>query len=198
MVEWRTPAPSGVHAEHAVWDGRFQPFHVGHLAVIEAICRQFQRPVVVMVIQSEEVESQDDYVNEVNRHHRAARNPLTLWERYSLITMALANESFGSNVTVIGIPRPDLHWTCARSFYPHNRFICLTGKDEYENRKAGFWRSLGERTRIVDIDGIPRISATEVKQLCKEGRGWERYLPESCIEYFNAIDAPRRFAEAPI
>ena len=183
---------------YAVWDGRFQPFHVGHLAVIGAICSQFELPVVVMIIQSEEVDSQDAYVEEVNRHHRAARNPLTLWERYNLITMALREEDFGRKVAVLGIPRPDLHWTCARSFYPSRRFICLTGKDEYENSKAKFWERLGESTRIVDISGIPRISATKVKELCKIGRGWESCIPESCIEYFNSIDAPRRFADAPL
>lgn len=183
---------------HAVWDGRFQPPHRGHLAVIARILEQFDLPLVVLIIQSEEAASDDRYSQEVNRHHLAARNPLTLWERRRLLQLALADEVHGGRVEILGIPRPDLHWPLARSFYPARRFICLTGKDEYERRKATFWAGLGEETRLVDVSGIAAISATEVKEAIKCRGGWRDLLPTACLEYFEAIGGPARFAAAAL
>src|SRR5580692_9566895 len=139
---------------HAVWDGRFQPFHVGHIAVIRAIVEQFQLPLVVMVIQSSAEPSTSPYTAQVNVHHAMARNPLTLWERYNIIRRTLAAEGLAESVTVLGIPRPDVYWSIAASFYPRRRFICLTDKDEYERAKVTFWATLGEETRVVDTRGL--------------------------------------------
>jgi nicotinamide-nucleotide adenylyltransferase len=182
---------------HAVWDGRFQPLHRGHIKVMEAIVEQFDCDLVVMIIQSSEG-FVDSYSQEVNRHHRHARNPLTFWERYQLIRLALNPLSIASRVTILGIPRPDLYWEIARSFYPACRFICLTDKDDYEKSKATFWSQLGETTRIVDTSKIPRISATDVKHSLKSGHGWEKYMPEASVEYFKNIDGPARFQRADL
>jgi nicotinamide mononucleotide adenylyltransferase len=181
----------------AVWDGRFQPLHKGHVAVMEAIVRQFATDLVVMIIQSSEG-SRSEYGKEVDRHHKLSRNPLTFWERFQLIRLALKGSKFAANIEVLGIPRPDLHWDIARNFYPDRRFICLTGKDEYERRKEHFWAGLGERVRVVDIRDVPRVSATNFKAALKRGRDFERFLPDNCIEYFRSIDGPARFMSADI
>lgn len=181
----------------AVWDGRFQPLHRGHVAVIEAILQQFDCDLVVMIIQSSEG-SQNAYGAEVNKHHLLSRNPLTFWERFNLLKLATQNLKQASKVNILGIPRPDLFWDIAKAFYPDNRFICLTGKDEYEQRKKQFWSSLGEQTRIVDISTVPTISATELKIALKSGRSWESFLPDGTLEYFKSINGPQRFADADI
>jgi nicotinamide-nucleotide adenylyltransferase len=181
----------------AVWDGRFQPLHRGHVAVMEAIIAQFDTDLVVLIIQSSEGMA-DTYGAEVNRHHKLSRNPLTFWERYRLIKLATRGLGCADRVSILGIPRPDLHWELARSFYPAPRFICLTGKDDYERQKALFWAQLGEETRTVDTAGIPRISATDVKTALKRGKGWEQWLPESTLAYFREIDGPARFKRADL
>jgi cytidyltransferase-like protein len=181
----------------AVWDGRFQPLHIGHIGVIESIVEQFDTDLVVMIIQSSEG-MRDGYGEEVNVHHRHARNPLTFWERYQLLKLSLSQLSCAPRVNILGIPRPDLHWDIAQCFYPSPRFICLTDKDEYEKSKALFWSRLGEETRTIDTSAIPKISATAVKQSLKAGRGWETYLPQSTVEFFKAIDGPGRFRRAEL
>ena len=183
---------------YAVWDGRFQPFHKGHLSVIRAILSQLGLPLVVMIIQSSEAPDAAGYSKEVNRHHKPDRNPLTAWERFIIISMALQAEGVIESVTLLGIPRPDLYWPLARSFYPPRRLICLTGKDAYEKSKEEFWCALGEATRTISILSVPSVSATDVKVAIRSGRGWEDLLPAACIEYFEAIDGPRRFREAEL
>ena len=181
---------------YAVWDGRFQPFHLGHVAVIKAIVTQFDLPLVVMIIQSSEEAPNTDYTASVNAHHTLDRNPLTLWERYQMVNTVVAAEDLSDRVTVLGIPRPDTYWSIARSSYPQRRFICLTDKDDYERSKAVFWAKLGEETRVVKTEGLPEISGTMVKELIKSDAGWRELLHPSILDYFESIDGPARFCAA--
>lgn len=183
--------------QNAVWDGRFQPVHRGHIAVVERAFTQFECDLTVMIIQSSEG-SKDEYGDEVNRHHQLSRNPLTYWERVRLLELSEPRVPAGLKLRIQGIPRPDLYWDLARPFYPPGRFLILTGKDEYEQRKVHFWNGLGETTRLLDTSGLPKFSATDLKKAIHAGEGWEQFLPEGALQFFREIDGPRRFAEADI
>jgi nicotinamide mononucleotide adenylyltransferase len=187
-------------SEHtfAVWDGRFQPFHAGHVAVIRRILERYADPLVVMVIQSTIVASDDPYIQAVNRHHAPERNPLTFWERFQMISAALAAEGWKDRVTVLGILRPDLYWSIIRDFYPPDRYIVLTGKDEYERLKEQFWASLGETTRTINTADLPKVSASQVKASIKRGDGWLEMLHPATRDFFQQIDGVDRFAKARI
>jgi nicotinic acid mononucleotide adenylyltransferase len=183
--------------EVAVWDGRFQPPHVGHIEVIKAIISQFECQLAIMIIQSSE-DIIDEYSKEVNKHHQLSRNPLTFWERYNLLDLAIKELPCEADIKLIGIPRPDLFWEIAKPMYPDQRFICLTDKDDYEKAKVAFWASLGESTRIVDISKIPKVSATEFKLALKQGHDWERFIPKASLDYFTEINGPQRFINATL
>lgn len=189
---------SDSHQQFAIWDGRFQPFHVGHLNFARKILEVTGLPLVIMIIQSSEAKLAGDYSKEVNRHHKLSRNPLTLWERRCIVKMALEEAGISDQVDVVGIPRPDLYWEIAKLFYPPKRFMCLSGKDDYERNKEIFWAALGEETRVIPYDPEYGISASEVKAAIKDDKDWEHFLPASCHEYFNAIEGPRRFKEADL
>ena len=186
-----------ISVDTAVWDGRFQPFHIGHLEVMKAILEQFQCNLVVMIIQSSEGHY-TKYSEEVNKHHLLSRNPLTFWERYNLIKLALKEAKVLDRVDIVGIPRPDLYWDIASKFYPDKRFICLTGKDEYERKKEEFWNDLGEDTKTIDISRLPKISATGFKMALKEEKEWKKFLPKGTEEYFKEIEAPKRFINSDV
>lgn len=185
-------------SECAVWDGRFQPLHKGHVEFARAIIDYFDLPLVIMVIQSSESSSDDNYSKEVDRHHRLARNPLTLWERRVMLKLAIEEQGLSSRVEIVGIPRPDLFWSIASLFYPPNRFMCLSGKDDYERRKKTFWASLGERTKVVPTDGLTTVSASQVKAAIKEGGDWKSLIPRACHSYFVDINGLQRFAQADL
>ncbi len=180
--------------EYAVWDGRFQPFHRGHLAVIQRILELHDGPLVVMVIQSSIGDHDDVYSAQVDLHHQPYRNPLSLSERFCLIRLALREAGIDDRVAVLGIPRPDLYWPIARQFYPPKRFICLTDKDDYERAKVTFWESLGERPVIMPVPGAEGISASELKQRLRASKGWEELLAPGTTEYFRLIGAVERFS----
>jgi cytidyltransferase-like protein len=180
--------------EVAVWDGRFQPFHIGHMAVIKSILEQFGAPLALMVIQSSEG-FHDEYSRAANEHHKLPKNPLSFWERRLLIQAALKAEGLLEQVVVSGIHRPDLDWQSTLPFYPGKRFICLTGKDEYERKKATFWHAKGEQTRLVDVTGVENVSASEFKRTLRNGGEWQQMLHPSTVDLFISMNGVQRFMD---
>jgi len=180
----------------AVYDGRFQPFHVGHLAFIERIHTATGLPVVVMVIHSTLSGGAEGYSAIADEHHRPEKNPLTVWERVSLITRACVFAGHDFVAGVLAIPRPDLHWPLTQAFYPADRVICLSGKDDYERRKEVFWASLGEKTIVIDTEGLPKISSTAVKRMMRDGEDWSHVIPAGAQSYFAQINGYERLRQA--
>jgi len=165
--------------------------------VVLSILEQFPSDLSLMIIDSS-TGLRENAEYESNPHHEISRNPLSYWERCQMMKLALEEVGCSHRVTVTGIPRPDLHWDLAKRFYPENRFICLTEKDEYESLKLAFWQHLGEETRVVDTSSVSSISSTEVKRAIKRGRGWKQLLPIDVVEYFIEIGGPRRFSQCEL
>lgn len=182
----------------AVWDGRFQPLHRGHVAVMGRVLEQCEAPLTVMVIQSSVAADGGAYTREVDRHHAAARNPLSLWERYQMLDAVIEAEGWRERVRVLGILRPDLFWPQVRAFYPPRRFMVLTGKDEYERSKAGFWAGLGETCVTIDGSGLPTISASEVKARLRSGVDIAPLLHPATLDYFRRIGGVERLRAAAL
>lgn len=180
----------------AVYDGRFQPFHVGHLAFIERIHAQTRFPVVIMVVHSTMSGLTEGYSSIADEHHRPEKNPLSVWERLSLIKASIEHAKFDFVAGILAIPRPDLHWDMAKAFYPAKRIICLSGKDEYERRKEVFWAERGERTMVININGLPKISATELKRKMRLGEDWSNLIPAGSRDQLIEIGGEKRIAAA--
>lgn len=180
----------------AIYDGRFQPWHIGHMAFVERIHVETGLPVVIMVIHSTLSRTTEGYSSIADEHHRPKKNPLSVWERVTLIRSAVDHAKFDFVTDILAIPRPDLHWDLARGFYPADRVICLSGKDEYERRKEAFWAECGEQTRIISTEGLPKISATDIKRKMRLGEDWSDLIPLGAQDYLRAIDGLQRIAAA--
>lgn len=113
-----------------------------------------------------------------------------------MLSAVLKAENLDRQVTVLGIPRPDLYWPIAKSFYPPRRFVCLTTKDDYERAKQEFWRSLSEEFRLVDTSEVPLVSATALKEAIRNGDEWQTMMHPSTVDYFQEIRGPERFRDA--
>jgi hypothetical protein len=178
--------------EHIVWDGRFQPFHLGHLATATAILGSFGCPLVLAVIEST-LHGVDPGQSDPNPNHAKEENPLTFWERLEMIRLVLSVEGLADRVTILGVPRLDFYWPVARTLYPPRRRICITDKDEYERSKAAFWAALGEEVVVLRAEGLPPISGRLVKQAIRAGGDWRQYLHPASWAYFEAVSGPARF-----
>jgi nicotinamide mononucleotide adenylyltransferase len=138
----------------------------------------------------------DQSEGEYGRHSREAyqphRNPFTPWERATLMRLGLAEYGLQDQVTVSVAPRHDIGWDLAADFYPADRIICLTAKDEFEKVKADLWLSRGERVHVFSDLGADVLTTTEIRRRVASGKDWRNYIPPASHTYFTEIDGPHR------
>ncbi|WBB76681.1 hypothetical protein O7602_14585 [Micromonospora sp. WMMD1128] len=184
---------------HAVWTGRFQPPHIGHLAVLRRSLAALPLPhVAVLTTHFGWRSTTDDYGHLAEAAYDPVRNPLTVWERFTLMRMALEGEGIADRVALLIAPRHDLDWQSVAQIYPPKRLICLTAKDKFEAAKETVWRSRGEQVHVfADLAAADVLTTTAIKAKVAAGTPWATFIPPSCHSFFAEIDGPRRvFAAA--
>ncbi|MFJ9833835.1 hypothetical protein ACIRU2_21020 [Streptomyces sp. NPDC101169] len=179
----------------AVWAGRFQPFHMGHLHTLQRMA-SMRHPLVVAVIAADDTEGRGAFGKMAAAAGASGSNPLTVWERTEMISLALAAEPWARSVRTIGAPRPDLDWSLTTSFYPRPRVIYVTDRDQFEAAKLSRYRSLEEKVVVVGVTDLPEMSATEVRRRIAAGEDWQSLMHPATIDYFKEIDGPARFGGA--
>lgn len=165
--------------QNVVWEGRFQPIHMGHILYIKKMLELADR--VWIIVLANEISSDLDqkpnlispvFTQEVDGHHRKEKNPFPLWFRFlaveSTLNVALQPEE-RSRVIVSAGHRLDLDpGFYKRHLLPPNRVFLTPTRDSYEDSKASFWEQFGETTIRLDVSGIPILSATMVRQAIEE------------------------------
>ena len=188
--------------ETIIWEGRYQPIHLGHIAYIRHLLSKGM-PVWIYLVDNEvsddlpEIKSPvREFTSIVDQHHRPEKNPLPFWLRYQLLTATLSGE-FGANpdLTVWGGRRLDLHWPYVSKALPPKRKFILSKRDDFEDAKAKFWASLGQPVeRIQKIDG-PSFSATDFRTALANGEPIDQFLSSHTIHELDRIGIRDSFDE---
>lgn len=169
---------------NVIWEGRFQPFHRGHLAYIERLTTYAER-VWIIVVANETSGSlglrADDlpvpeFTAAVDPHHVDEKNPLPFWLRYRLLQETLLDELPHARITTWGGRRLDLDWSFYAKTLPPERAFLTPLRDDFEDVKARAWKALGEDVLRISVDDLPRISGTQVRAAFKEGKSMEALL----------------------
>ena len=173
MLDLDSRRPPDEKFENVIWEGRFQPIHVGHLAYIRTLAC-FGRRVWIYVVANERSEEvvEDastlpvpEFTSEVDPHHLPEKNILPFWLRYRIVVETIHDE-FGCNapITVCGGRRLDLAWDLYQKILPPNRVFLTPARDEFEKVKAAAWKKLGEENYVIDVSTLPKISATMIRE----------------------------------
>jgi len=182
--------------KNAVWEGRFQPIHLGHLAYIGELLKRAERVWIVMVNNETQTDRPydkspvPDFTQCVDQHHIPEKNPLPFWIRYLLLTETIKSEfGYDAPVTVMGGHRLDLDWKFYTTALPPNRVFLTPVRDAFEDVKAKAWSDLGEKNERIDISELPVISATDVRNSVKHNRDITGLLHKKTIELLNEHNA---------
>ena len=154
-------------ANKALFVGRFQPFHLGHLSAIKAILKKHDQ--VIIVIGSAE----DNYAKE---------NPFTAGERFEMIYNTLIDE---------GIEWKQFHIMPVRNI--ENYSIWTTHVDQYLPKGIStiysgspIVQELYKQYGKYDVKPVKmskKISATIVRNKMKKGiKTWKKDVPEKVAE----------------
>lgn len=123
----------------ALYLGRFQPFHNGHLRIIEDLTKRFDRVVIALCS---------------SQKHNTKRNPFTVWERYQMIKNTLSKRLRETQYEVI--PMPDIECPERWADFTHAIFgdydVVITNNSNirklFENRGD---KVEGTETKTVNI-----------------------------------------------
>jgi len=163
----------------ALFVGRFQPFHRGHLSVIEDLLPKFDQIVVA-------IGSSDKF--------RTPENPFTVGERHAMIKETLEDLGVKQDQFKV-VPLPDIdnneEWpkhvinTC-----PDFKAIAITDNSRVE----GLFKKLTKK-EIIKTKKKYAISATHVREAIRQGEDLKKYLPQPVISFLQKIGAARKIID---
>ena len=180
-----------------IFTGRFQPLHMGHIHMLEAIKRKYPNNLLLLCMirnttGTKKAKGDSSFHQIAQKKHATTNNPLPNWNRYRLLSLAVqGNELLREHTEIIFRNRSDLDWDESVADLPDDRIWVFPrhGKEEFDKEKVEYYRSKGERVEIIDyFDDNPACSATAVReQIKKYGKNVDlSFLPESCKDYFRA------------
>jgi nicotinamide-nucleotide adenylyltransferase len=143
----------------ALFVGRFQPLHMGHLKVIKWILKKY-RKVFIIVGSSQESRTED--------------NPFTFEERKEMIENTLKSEGIREDrYEIVGIPDvyDDKAWV--GMILDRAVFNVVFTRNPWTER---CFKELN-----IPVEKHPffgRISASEIRKRMKEGMEWENLVPK--------------------
>jgi nicotinamide-nucleotide adenylyltransferase len=160
----------------ALFIGRFQPFHYGHLFAIKYALEQTEFLYIGL--------------GSANKSHEK-RNPFTAAERILMIKSVLEKENIDPRRWMI-IPIPDLKahylWTkMVRMLVP--KFDVVFSNDPLTTRLF-----LEEKFTVVEVPLTERekFVATEIRNRILEGKPWEDLVPEPVFKIIKEINGEER------
>jgi len=153
--------------------GRFQPFHDGHLQIVEEIAGEVDELVVG-------IGSAGDSHTE--------RNPFTAGERIMMITKTL--ESL--DITTYTVPIEDLNRNSV--WVSHVQSMSPRFDVAYSNNPLviQLFIEAGVEVRQTAMFNRDDLKGSEIRTQMIDGDGWEQHVPEPVVEVIDEIDGIQR------
>ena len=182
-------------AETGVVHGRFQPFHLDHLKYVLA-AKEKCRNLVIGITNPDPTLTKANAADLYRSSSEA--NPLTYFERYSIIRAVLSDTGVdGAELSIVPFPInfPELY-----GFYvPLDAVFYLTIYDDWGRRKLNLFQSLGLRVEVLwDKPASQKgISAKEVRKLMTNGEPWEQLVSPAAAAVIKAMGIAARLSRKP-
>ncbi len=170
--------------------GRFQPFHLEHLAYCR-LARERGDTLVVGITNFDP----DLVVREPTSatRHEPAANPFSAWERALMIRDALLGDGVAPDrllVTLLPVHHPE-RW---RHYVPCDPMIArhvVRVFSDWEREKVRRMRDAGLAVEAIH-EPVKSLSASQVRERLAAGSGWEPLVPRAVREWIETLDGPRR------
>lgn len=159
----------------ALFIGRFQPFHNGHLHALQGILKDGYQ--VILALGS-------------TQESHTLMNPLTVQERKEIIKAVWPEVGEIYEVPDIN---DDRAWVShVESIVPE--FGPVYSGSEYVQK---LFKEHGGH-EVIPVDFLEGVSATKVRDLVIKGEGYEDFLPQATLEYLRQINFGDRLLQCMI
>jgi len=165
--------------KRALYVGRFQPFHLGHLKAIKDVVRQAEELVIAIG------SAQYGY---------DSLNPFTGGERLTMIRLAL-NEAKVDPAKYLIVPIPDLN----RPLVWVSWVVSLVGYFDVvfsnEAVTVRVFKEKGYRVESVRLYRQELYSGSEIRCRIREDENWRDLVPKSVASYIESLDGVARIKD---
>jgi len=166
-------------AKRGLFVGRFQPFHLGHLAAIKDVLKEVDELVIV--------------IGSAQCSHNL-NNPFTAGERLIMVRKALEEAGIDcSRVWVVPVPDAHLHmmWVSAVEGYTPPFDVV------YSNEPLSRRLFIEAKYRVKSIRFHERklYSSTEIRERMLKEESWEKLVPRSVAVFIKEIDGVNRLRD---
>lgn len=156
----------------ALFLGRFQPFHLGHLHVIREALKEADEIIIGVAS---------------NGNASKEENPFSVQERIEMIDLALpANEI--SSYTVFPVPdhEDDSKWAeQLETLLPKFDVVYMSDKNTFGEKWVE--RCLKEKYTIRKIKSLTGIDATTIREKIKNKEEWKSLVPKQVADYITKL-----------
>ncbi len=154
--------------------GRFQPFHKGHLYVVELMKKECS--TIMLGIGSAQKKGE-------------LENPLSGGERIEMIKRVLDKRSFGPYELY---PIPDIDCYSAWPYYV--KTILPSFDVVYANNDvvAELFEGIGIQVKRVENKNRDTWRGEEIRRKMSKGENWKEYVPEEVADYLEKLDMEKR------
>ena len=162
----------------ALYVGRFQPFHLGHVEIIRRILKEYSELIIVVGSA---------------QHSHTVENPFTAGERIQMIAKALGEEGISGNIHII--PVEDVHrhaiWVAhVESLVPS--FDVVFSNEPVTVR---LFKEAGYKVRCIELINRETWSGTEIRRRIVCGEEWEECVPEAVVKIIEEVEGEQRMRE---
>lgn len=170
--------------------GRFQVLHNDHLIYLMAGKKRCQH-LVVGITNPDPLLTKEDLSDPQRSRHEA--NPLTYFERYTMLRIALDEAGVPPqefSIVPLPINVPDLY----RYYVPLDATFFLTIYDQWGKRKLEQFQALGLKTEVLWTKSPEEkgLTGSDIRRRIVAGEEWEHLVPASTRVLLEAWGIPER------
>lgn len=176
-----------------IFTGRFQPFHNGHLHIVEYLSKKYPNEIVCVAIIKDYpfLGEKSDFDKRVDIEIAKKADALDAEKTLHIITKILQNRGYENTVVTL-MPRASVEsWKVIESLFDCNRIWVFTDNqqrpDPWEELKRNFYVSMNEDILLVPIEKTINGTDIRIKLQNKDYETLREYLPEEVIDFYKKI-----------
>ncbi|MBI2485257.1 nicotinamide-nucleotide adenylyltransferase [Candidatus Uhrbacteria bacterium] len=156
--------------------GRFQPFHTGHLMVVQGMAKSCAG-VVIAVGSSQESDTKE--------------NPFSFEERREMIQRALQGKDLIPQFDITIVPVSDIPED--ERWLDHVREKAGAFDVVWSGNAGVLALCRAKGVEVKEIKEVPGIDATDIRRMMMEDQAaWAEKVPREVAEYLKSIQGPER------
>ncbi|GAA1518873.1 adenylyltransferase/cytidyltransferase family protein [Nocardioides humi] len=167
--------------------GRFQPFHRGHMELVQIALRTHEYVIVGV---TSPVRCRVTERRQSAHRHLTVSNPYTYYQRALLISKAV--EEIGERRRVLVVPFDLDNVDSVADYCPFDAVQYVRVFSEWERRKAEILRSAGFEVSEIQMSE-KQVEASQIRALMRDGHAaWETLVPPSTVALLREWDCEDR------